>query len=194
MSTRFRWNVGADHAAHPGGAVDVEIAATASATHRPTRFALTRGFVAAYAFALAAAAGGGFGLGRWSEAHGAIVAGVDDGLSVEALAWSDGDIGLYEARLDPLADERWRTRTLAEFVRSSPRAWSASIVSLSVGEAEVIVEIEIVAAAAGGEGGTEAASDAGVPERWREQRVYRSIGGTYVWRSAPEVGAWSGDG
>ena len=168
MSTRLRWQVGSDSPDLTG--VESVAALKPSKRRRSTRFALTRGFVAAYAIALFAAAGGGFGLGRWSEARGAVTHGINGEVEVETLAWNERDLSLYEAGLDPDAPATWRAERLAAFEREAPMPWSAQVVDITLEGAVALVELEI-----------ETRSD-GVDAPGTEMRRYRSIGGTWVWR------------
>lgn len=185
MNTRFRWNVGTDQASHAGAVTAPDF--VQSKAPRKTRFALTRGFIASYAFALLAAAGGGFGLGRWSEARGVVTYGVESGLAVEALAWSDADIGLFESRLDPHAPPEWRADTLANFAREAPQSWSARVVEMSIDGETVTVSLEIESSDEGygqmedqRQGVGASAADGGTVSR-QQVRRYRSIGGSWVW-------------
>lgn len=194
MSTRFRWQVGSDHPVHAG--VEELPEAPRPAARTRTRFALTRGFIVAYVAAVIGAALGGFGLGRWSEARGALLHGIEGAITVETLAWNDADIGLFESRLDPLAPPEWRSEQLARFEREAPRAWSADAVRIDLEGETAIVELEIgitspvgdgVDAATGGDVETvgDGVSDDGVGSAGTprlETRRYRSIGGLWVWR------------
>lgn len=174
MSTRFRWQVGSDH---PVLAGIEELPETPRPTARTrTRFALTRGFIVAYAAALIGAALGGFGLGRWSEARGALMHGIEGAITVETLAWNDADIGLFESRLDPLAPPEWRSEQLARFEREAPKLWSADAVRINPEGETAVVELEIDISSPAGD----AVGSADTPRL--ETRRYRSIGGLWVWR------------
>ena len=121
MPARLNWRVG-PAGGRPEAFDSGEIAAWGrldSDTHpAPARRGL-RWFVPLYLAILALAAGLGFALGRWSEARAEAWRGIEGQLTLERLARRDGDLGLFEATLDPQSPPAWR-RVLVRAFRSGP--------------------------------------------------------------------------
>ncbi len=79
---------------------------------------------------LAAAGAIGFYVGRWSEARGFVVHGVEGTIALEELAWREGDREIYESTLDPYSSIEWKSAQVFDFITNAPRPWTASVIDL----------------------------------------------------------------
>jgi hypothetical protein len=135
---RVRWNL---EPADPGvHGADPAPTVVPHRRRRVTAFLLSPLYVAA----LLAAAWVGFGLGRWSEARTINLGSIRNQLAVEAVAWREGDAGLYASTLDPEAPSRWREQQVATFRARAPRSLlieARSIDLVAPGAAQVVVAI-----------------------------------------------------
>lgn len=138
MPIHLNWHVGKDEAVG-----DPPAPATTEPRGHSARTRSLRAIVAAlYIAALAVAAVVGFAFGRWNDVRSTLREDIESVVRLEALAWQDADIGLYESTLDP-TDAAAYAEALREFARTAPVDLELQVRSTrSLGERELCVEVE----------------------------------------------------